>query len=331
VQLALVIALISLVAQSLPAPNLESMAGSIDLQRGSLTGQVSLERGNVSVQASLPDSGLEGQMALVVPSQFGLTLGTSSGAVSNFSVCGVIGPQEVTVSGARGGGLHLDFRKPQDDASACVPASSAATSATFMAPEIFAQASPPATNSEALTDLEDLLRHFLVMVVLSLGMWLFAPDLPTSVVATGRIRPWSRLGIGLSLLIALPVLGVATFVVGLPVGLWWLGLLLLMIFACVFAVSLAMTGLIIGAWLLHTPRGRGLPTLIGLGIGLLLLSALGVLPVVGSLVNVVAAIYGAGAVAMLPRVNRSDASETSPPPPLTDITDGVPSATAPVS
>ena len=329
-ELALVIALISLVAQALPPPNLESMAGSLDLQRGSLSGQLSLQRGNLAVQASLPETGLEGQLALVVPSQFGLTLGTSSGAVSNFSVCTVIGPQEVTVNGARGGGLHLEFRNPQGDPSACVPAAATASEATFMAPEIFAQASPTDATSEASSDVQDMLRHFVVMVLLSLAMWLFAPDLPASVAATARIKPWSRLGIGLSLLIALPVVGVATFVVGLPVGLWWLGLLLLMIFACIFAVSLAMTGLIMGAWLLQAPRGRGIPKLAGLGVGLLLLSALGVLPTIGSLVNVVAAVYGAGAVAMLPRVNRSVVSPT-PPAPMAGVVDGVPSVATPAN
>src|ERR1700748_1220044 len=105
-QLALFLALISLTgllsAQSFPTPDVESMAGSIDVQRGSVSGQLMLERGSLSLQASLPDTGLEGQLAVVVPSQFGLTLGTSTGAVSNFSVCTVVGPQEVTVSGVRG-------------------------------------------------------------------------------------------------------------------------------------------------------------------------------------------------------------------------------------
>jgi hypothetical protein len=71
------------------------------------------------------------------------------------------------------------------------------------------------------------------------------------------------------------------------------------------ALSMAVSGLVLGTWLRERSRQPRIPALVALVVGLAVITFLGLLPTVGPIVNVVALAYGAGALMMLPRSNQS--------------------------
>ena len=93
-------ALISLVMLAFQTLPIETLSGTIDLQRNTLNGQVALGRGSVSLGARLTDAGPEGELSLGVPDLFSVAMSSANGMVQS-TICGVVGPQEITVSGAQ--------------------------------------------------------------------------------------------------------------------------------------------------------------------------------------------------------------------------------------
>src|SRR4051794_19946633 len=135
-------------------PALQAMEGGITVTQNALNGQVALGRGNVAVDANLTDGGPEGQLELGVPGQFALMLSVVTGATSA-AVCGVLGPQEVTLNAARGSGIRLEFHNAGDAGAACARPAAVVVSTPTMAPIVFAQASPAsdAPQEDALNGL----------------------------------------------------------------------------------------------------------------------------------------------------------------------------------
>jgi hypothetical protein len=184
----------------------------------------------------------------------------------------------------------------------------------------------PASGSGFTDGLLEALRRFVVLAVIAGLLWLLVPPIPGSVAVAARSVPWSRLGVGLCLAITIPIVGIAIFVVGLPLGLWWMGLLVLAFYACVLAISFALTGLVVGAWIGDRIPGRQIPQAAVFAVGLLLLSVLGLLPGVGALVNVVAVVYGVGALVAAPRAHVAQHAAAVPASAVT-----VPTAEAPAA
>jgi hypothetical protein len=282
------------------------MTGAIDLQRGGIDAQVAFERANVALNAKLTDNGPEGTFSVATPFPFTATVNAVSGNV-DAALCGMLGSQGARVSGGLGSGLHIQFLDADADPNACTPPTTALT----MAPIILAQAAPPADTGFG-NNLTVGLRRLLVLAIISGLLFVFIPGLWTPVGATARTAPWSRLGLGLCLLIALPVVGVLLFMVGLSLGLWWFGLLVLLVFVCILAAGVTLTGVVAGAWLLQRIRDPRVPPIAAVAVGLLALTVLGLLPTVGAAVTVLAMIYGAGALLLLPRAVQTPAPALQP-------------------
>ena len=280
----------------------ETMSGTIDLQNNGLTGQVSIGRGSMSLEAELTESGPQGEFSFGVPDQFSVSMSSANGTVQS-TICGVIGLQEITASGGQGSGLQLEFHNAAQDPVDCAPASAGLTMAPFIGA---VQAAPPLEPASVQQDGADLLRRLFVLGLTAGLLFLFAPGISAPLAAAAQTAPWSRLGLGLAAVIAVPVVGVLVFVFGLTIGLWWLGVLVLMSFVILLAGSVAMSGLVLGAWILERLHQQRIPAVAGFGLGLLLLTLLGLIPVIGVLVNVVAVIYGAGALLLLPRTRESE-------------------------
>jgi len=292
------------------AASADTMAGFLDMQRGALNGQVTVGRGTVALNARLTDAGPEGQLSMSVPTQFALDLRALNGDLDS-AICGVFGTQEISARGGIGSGLRLEFRDAQADPTACA-LSSTTQDVLIMGPKIIAAQAATAANDAGTVPqgVLDFVRRLLILALVGGLLLIFAPGLSAPLTAAARRPPWSRLGLGLGLLIGVPVIGVLIFALGFAVGLWWLGLLVLMFFACLLAFSMALSGLVLGTWMrerIHQPR---IPALVAFVVGLALITFLGLLPTVGPLVNVVALAYGAGALMMLPR---SDQSARTPP------------------
>lgn len=113
-----------------------------------------------------------------------------------------------------------------------------------------------------------------------------------------RTSPWSRFGIGLAVVVAVPVVALFAFVLGLFVGGWWLALFLLGIYALVLAMGFTLVGEMIGRFALDRFGQRTAPAILALIVGLVILLGVTSIPLIGWLVAMVALIYGAGVVTM---------------------------------
>jgi hypothetical protein len=142
------------------------------------------------------------------------------------------------------------------------------------------------------------LRTLIGLFVLGLLFILLAPRFGRRTVGTLGGSPWASLGLGIALLICVPIAALIVFVVGLFVGGWWLALILLALYGIALVLSIAVTGLFLGRWILERV-GRGpVPLVWALLLGLVLLLLVSLVPVAGGLVTAVAMFCGLGALAL---------------------------------
>jgi hypothetical protein len=144
------------------------------------------------------------------------------------------------------------------------------------------------------------------LLLASLGIWLamtvsslllglalvwLAPRAMDAAYAVAGPFAGQSIAAGLGVLIGLPILGlilVATLV-GLP-----LGLLVLLLFVPLLAIGYATSAWLLGRRVAGPPRGRIVSFLAGWGI----LRAIALIPVLGSLVGLAAAVFGIGTLAV---------------------------------
>ena len=133
--------------------------------------------------------------------------------------------------------------------------------------------------------------------------------------------PWLSLGLGTLLACGVPFATMFLFLVGLVFGGWWLALGALVLYFFALALGYVVTATMTGRWLL-TRAGRAGPGFAwALVLGLIALGLVTVIPYLGKLVGLFAALFGLGALALAwGRARRSDqgappASRQSPPGP----------------
>jgi hypothetical protein len=142
------------------------------------------------------------------------------------------------------------------------------------------------------------LRTLIGLFVLGLLFILLAPRFGRRTVGTLGGSPWASLGLGIALLICVPIAALIVFVVGLFVGGWWLALILLALYGIALVLSIAVTGLFLGRWILERV-GRGpVPLVWALLLGLVCLLLVSLVPVAGGLVIALAMLCGLGALAL---------------------------------
>jgi hypothetical protein len=276
-------------------------AGSVSVQPGSVDGQVTLDAGSVALQAKLDDPGIDGQLHVTVPDHFVGTLSTANTGLSyDLTACG----QGVNL-GVRGSGIsdaHLSFSDTASNPNVCSGAAPTAQSPVFMRQNEFAAQAQPATpDSEAQTLLFNWLRRIVGFALLAGVLILLLPGMPRALSVATETSPWPRIGIGLALLLTLPLAGLLLFAIGLPVGLWWLGVVVLALYPVLLLVSMAVSGLAIGSWLRSRVHQPGVPMVLMFGAGILILSLLSLLPYIGPIVTIAALIFGLGALVLAPR------------------------------
>lgn len=151
--------------------------------------------------------------------------------------------------------------------------------------------------------------------------WLVPQRAKESAYEAARLEPWPSLGVGALVFFGLPILAVlaSITVIGIPIGI-----------ATLFAsVLLAFTGFVICAFVIgrviaeRSPRAAGWGALLRLVVGLAILCGLALIPVVGTVVWIVASCLGIGAAVMAavrtqrPRAARDRRAPAPPPEPLT--------------
>lgn len=142
------------------------------------------------------------------------------------------------------------------------------------------------------------LRALLGIVALGLLLVLLIPGVSTRAIDVLRGEPWASLGIGAAILVVTPIVALIVFIVGIFIGFWWLGLLLIPLWILALAVGYVVSGFLLGRLIFaQLGWGRYHDVLALLG-GLFALAVVGLIPVLGGLVGLAALVFGVGALAL---------------------------------
>jgi hypothetical protein len=143
------------------------------------------------------------------------------------------------------------------------------------------------------------LRALIGILALGLILIFLLPGVSTRAIDTERAQPWASLGIGAAILVITPIIALLVFIVGIFLGFWWLGLLLIPLWILALAIGYVVSGFLLGR-LIFAQLGWGrYHDALALLAGLFVLAVIGVIPVIGWLVGLVALILGAGALALV--------------------------------
>lgn len=142
------------------------------------------------------------------------------------------------------------------------------------------------------------IRGLIGIAALGLLLILLLPGLGTRASETLRTQPWASLGIGAAICFVTPIVALIVFILGLLVGGWWLGLLLIALYILALALGYVVSGFLLGRLLFdRLGWGRYHAALALLG-GLVILALVGVIPIIGGLVGLAAVLFGVGALAV---------------------------------
>jgi hypothetical protein len=154
------------------------------------------------------------------------------------------------------------------------------------------------------------LGYTVSVLILGLLLLAFAPHLDEAVVETIRGRLGSSIGWGVALFFLLPIAAVLLLVtvVGIP-----LGLFVLFALALIYTIGYTVATLGVGRLVM-----RSSSRYVAFLIGVVILRALALIPVVGGLLWLLASVWGLGLLAVAIRAGRAPVTvtATAPPPPM---------------
>jgi len=142
------------------------------------------------------------------------------------------------------------------------------------------------------------LRELIGLFALGLLMIFLLPGVSARAIDTLRALPWPSLGIGAAILVITPLVALIIFIIGLLIGGWWLGVLLVPIWILVLAIGYVVSGFLLGRLLFAQLGWGGYHDALALLGGLFVLTILGLIPILGGLVGLAAVVLGAGALAL---------------------------------
>ena len=204
--------------------------------------------------------------------------GTVGGDVQAQAETVTLGPGAVV-----GGALTYTSKRPAEISS----------SATVSGPVQHQVPEPAAEQSPLLDAAVGWLRTMVGVSALGLLLVLLLPGFGDRASETVQRVPWLSLGLGLTLLVAWPLVALLVFGIGLAIGGWWLGLLLLALYALALLFGYVVSGLLVGRLTLARlgpPDARILAVVVGLAI----LTLAGLIPFVGWAVTLVSVWSGSG-------------------------------------
>lgn len=141
------------------------------------------------------------------------------------------------------------------------------------------------------------LQGWIGISILGLLLVLLFPGFATKAADALQHRPGASIGFGAAILVVTPIVGIAAFVVGLIIGGWWLALLLLPAYILALALGYVVSGFWLGRWTAVRFGWNVHPAAVVVG-GLLVLSVVSAIPVLGWIVGFLAALFGLGALAI---------------------------------
>jgi hypothetical protein len=130
---------------------------------------------------------------------------------------------------------------------------------------------------------------------------LVAPGLKGRARTAIHSLPFSRLGIGAILALDIPLASLVVIAIGLPIGLWWLGVLGLLVFLTLVVAGFAYTGFQLGRLAFDRMGWERVSAFVTLPAGVAALSLLGLIPYAGIFLSLLATVYGIGSMLYSPR------------------------------
>ncbi len=192
---------------------------------------------------------------------------------------------------------------PGKDLSVSVGTPSAAAP-LVMVPAASVRAQAPLAESPeqtALRIVEDTIRAAVAFTLVGWLLLLIAPGLRARTYRSMQSRPLRRLGLGAILALDVPLAALLVAIIGVPLGLWWIGLVALAIFVAVAVAGYAFAGFQIGALLLsRSGGGARLMWMVEVPLGVALLVLAGQIPYAGPVISIVAVVYGIGSMLYSP-------------------------------
>ena len=143
------------------------------------------------------------------------------------------------------------------------------------------------------------LRALIGIFALGLLLIFLFPGLSTRAIDIERAQPWASAGIGAAILVITPIVALIVFIVGIFIGGWWLGLLLIPLWILALAIGYAISGFLLGRLIFARLGWGGYHDAFALLGGLFVLTIVGLVPLIGWLIGLVAVVLGAGALALV--------------------------------
>ena len=144
----------------------------------------------------------------------------------------------------------------------------------------------------------DWVKGLVGLAVIGLLFTVLLPRFSENTVHLARTAYWSSLGLGFVLFIAVPIVAIVVFILGIIVGGWMLGLALLALYAIACAVGYTFAAILTGKIAVQLLRQPVQSLAWNLLEGLALLGLIGLVPVLGGVVALFACIFGLGAFAL---------------------------------
>jgi hypothetical protein len=142
------------------------------------------------------------------------------------------------------------------------------------------------------------LRGLVGVFALGLVLIFLVPASTRRGATTLRTNLGASLAVGAGLLIGVPLLATLMFAFGLLIGGWWLGLVLICLYALALGVGYVTSSLLVGDWILERTLGRETHAAWSLLTGVVALGIVAIVPVIGGLAIGLALIAGLGAVGL---------------------------------
>ena len=142
------------------------------------------------------------------------------------------------------------------------------------------------------------LRALIGIAALGLLFVFFLPRLSVRSIDTLRAQPFASLGIGAVILIATPIIALIIFIIGLLIGGWWLGLLLIPFWLLALALGWVVSGFLLGRVIFAQLGWGRYHDALALLAGLLILAVVTIVPFIGWLIGLAAFVFGVGALAL---------------------------------
>ncbi|MGE3268182.1 MAG: hypothetical protein AB7P40_05505 [Chloroflexota bacterium] len=288
-------------------------AGTV-LVPGQVNGSIRATGGNLSITGAVRDDVLVGggRLELGPEASVGRDLLFGGGTLDLSGQVGRnvrLGGGDMTVAGQVGGDVRADagsltvadgavirgdLTYSSEQSATIAPGATIAGQTQRLATPEPAQ---PTIGDQILGVVTGWLRMLIAMLAVGLTLLLLFPSFSRRAADSLHVAPWPSIGIGVGLLIGVPLLAVAVLVVGIFAGGWWLAPIILGLYAAALVLGLVVASAFVGQTILDQAGRRHPHQALGLLTGLVIVLALSMVPLFGWVIGLVAAIAGLGAFA----------------------------------